>query len=105
MVPHPLGIRLGSNLDPQALPAANAGWPISTVSHPLSPLPEGEGQGEGEGTKLTTFHFRISSDTLALMNPSRHACSRHLEQATNKRGTLEDITRAIVNSKEFVMRH
>lgn len=33
------------------------------------------------------------------------ALSRHLEQAADKRAALEDITWAIVNSKEFVMRH
>lgn len=33
------------------------------------------------------------------------ALSRHLEQSTDKRAALEDITWAIVNSKEFVMRH
>ncbi|HAV60827.1 MAG TPA: hypothetical protein DCY13_00485 [Verrucomicrobiales bacterium] len=33
------------------------------------------------------------------------AFSRHLEQAIDKRAALEDITWAIVNSKEFVMRH
>ena len=33
------------------------------------------------------------------------ALSRYLEEATDKRAALEDITWAIVNSKEFVMRH
>ncbi len=33
------------------------------------------------------------------------ALSRHLDNATDKRAALEDITWAIVNSKEFVMRH
>jgi hypothetical protein len=33
------------------------------------------------------------------------ALGRHLERATDKRAALEDITWAIVNSKEFVMRH
>lgn len=39
------------------------------------------------------------------MKPSRKVFSWHLEQATDKRAALEDITWAIVNSKEFVMRH
>ncbi len=34
-----------------------------------------------------------------------NALSRHLEEATDKRAALEDITWALVNSKEFVMRH
>ena len=71
----------------------------------LSPLPRGEGQGEGKGTALTTFHSRITGDTLIFMKPSRKVFSWHLEQATDKRAALEDITWAIVNSKEFVMRH
>ena len=33
------------------------------------------------------------------------ALGRHLDNATDKRAALEDITWAIVNSKEFVMRH
>lgn len=33
------------------------------------------------------------------------ALSRHLDNASDKRAALEDITWAIVNSKEFVMRH
>jgi hypothetical protein len=33
------------------------------------------------------------------------AFTRHLETSGNKRAALEDITWAIVNSKEFVMRH
>jgi hypothetical protein len=39
------------------------------------------------------------------MNPSCSIWRCHLEQATDKRAALEDITWAIVNSKEFVMRH
>ena len=33
------------------------------------------------------------------------AFSRHLDEANDKRGALEDLTWALVNSKEFVMRY
>jgi hypothetical protein len=91
--------------DDHSLPIATDPWPIATMARKISPLPRGEGQGEGKGTPLPTFHSRIISDRLPPMNPSRNALSRYLERAADKRAALEDITWAIVNSKEFVMRH
>lgn len=59
--------------------------------------------GKSSGDMLDELYWTALARPPTLTETA--ALSRHLEQATDKRAALEDITWAIVNSKEFVMRH
>jgi len=59
--------------------------------------------GKSSGEMLDDLYWTALARPPTLTETA--ALSRHLEQATDKRAALEDITWSIVNSKEFVMRH